>query len=53
MVPEIWRTTQNFLSFLPIFPPFIQLTTPKIKMLIKEKKAPIDIHNHFTLVYHK
>ena len=53
MVPEIWRTTQNFLSFLPIFSPFTQLTTPKIKILKKEKKAPIDIYNHFTLVYHK
>ena len=50
MLPETWSVTDTFLSFLGIFYLFIQLTTWKIKILKKWKKAWR--YHHFTLVYH-
>ena len=38
MVPEIWRVTENFLSFWTIFCPFIPLKTKKSKFWINWKK---------------
>ena len=43
MVSEIWRVTENFLSFWTIFCPFIPLKTQKIKILNKLKKTCGDI----------
>ena len=39
MVPEIWSTTGNILSFWTIFCPFTPLTTQKIKILKKWKNC--------------
>ena len=50
MLPETWSVTDTFLSFLGIFYLFIPLTTWKIKILKKWKKAWR--YHHFTLVYH-
>ena len=40
MVPEIWSTTGNVLSFWTIFCPFTPLTTQKIKILKIWKNCP-------------
>ena len=51
MLPEIWNTTNSFLSFLAIFCLFTPLLTPKIKIWDKRKK-PWRYHP-ITHVYHK
>ena len=43
MVPEVWSTTDNFLSLWSIFSLIIQLTTQKIKIKKKMKITPGDI----------
>ena len=48
-VPEKMSGKQNFLLFWTIFCPFTPLTTQKIKILKKWKKA----YYHFTLLHHK
>ena len=56
MVPEIWSTTENFLSFGAIFCPFTLLTTQKIKLL-KKWKTSLDVSsfkctkNHDHMLY--
>ena len=39
MVPEIWNATDRFFIYWVIFCPFNLLTTQKIKILKKRKKA--------------
>ena len=43
MVPEIWSTRQNFLSFWTVFCPFTISMDPANQNLEKMKKIPGDI----------